>query len=86
MGVAAMSLGIIEECLDQSVKYAKERVQFGHPIADYQLIQLKLANMEIARVNVQNMVFRADRDGPRRQAAITRRGVGREGVQLAGGD
>jgi len=57
-GVAAMSLGIIEECLDQCTAYAKERVQFGHPIADYQLIQLKLANMEIARINVQNMVFR----------------------------
>jgi alkylation response protein AidB-like acyl-CoA dehydrogenase len=58
-GVAAMSLGIIEECLDQCTRYAKERVQFGHPIADYQLVQLKLAQMEIARVNVQNMVFRA---------------------------
>jgi alkylation response protein AidB-like acyl-CoA dehydrogenase len=39
------------------VRYATERVQFGRPIADYQLVQLKLANMEIARVNVQNMVF-----------------------------
>jgi alkylation response protein AidB-like acyl-CoA dehydrogenase len=58
-GVAAMSLGIIEECLDQCVRYAKQRVQFGRPIADYQLIQLKLAKMEIARLNVQNMVFRA---------------------------
>jgi alkylation response protein AidB-like acyl-CoA dehydrogenase len=58
-GVAAMSLGIIEECLDQCVRYSKERVQFGHPIAEYQLIQLKLAKMEIARANVQNMVFRA---------------------------
>jgi Acyl-CoA dehydrogenases len=57
-GVAAMALGIIEECLDQCVRYAKERIQFGRPIADYQLVQLKLANMEIARVNVQNMVFR----------------------------
>jgi len=57
-GVATMSLGIIEECLDQCTRYAKERVQFGRPIADYQLVQLKLANMEIARVNVQNMVFR----------------------------
>jgi alkylation response protein AidB-like acyl-CoA dehydrogenase len=57
-GVAVMSLGIIEECLELSTKYAKERVQFGRPIADHQLIQLKLANMEIARVNVQNMVFR----------------------------
>jgi hypothetical protein len=57
-GVAAMSLGIIEECLDQCVRYAKERVQFGHPIADYQLVQLKIAKMEVARLNVQNMVFR----------------------------
>ncbi|RHW25228.1 acyl-CoA dehydrogenase [Nocardioides immobilis] len=57
-GVASMSLGIIEECLDVCTRYAKERIQFGHPIADYQLIQLKLAHMEIARVNVQNMVFR----------------------------
>ena len=99
MGVAAMSLGIIEECLDQSVKYAKERVQFGHPIADYQLIQLKLANMEIARVNVQNMVFRAiemGRDGKQpslaeasavkvysSQAATE---VAMEAVQLFGGN
>ena len=59
MGVAAMSLGIIEECLEQSTRYAKARIQFGQPIANYQLIQLKLANMEIARQNVQNMVFRA---------------------------
>jgi len=56
-GIAAMSLGIIEECLEVCTAYAKDRVQFGHPIADYQLIQLKLANMEIARLNVQNMVF-----------------------------
>jgi acyl-CoA dehydrogenase len=58
-GVAAMSLGIIEECVDLCVRYSKERIQFGHPIGDYQLIQLKLATMEIARQNVQNMVFRA---------------------------
>jgi alkylation response protein AidB-like acyl-CoA dehydrogenase len=57
-GVAAMSLGIIEECLDLSVQYAKDRVQFGHPIGDFQLIQLKLAKMEVARLNVQNLVFR----------------------------
>jgi len=53
-----MALGIVERCMELSVKYAKERVQFGRPIADYQLIQLKLAKMEIARLNVQNMVFR----------------------------
>ena len=56
-GVAAMSLGVIEECLRLSIDYAKNRRLWGSPIADYQLIQLKLAQMEVARVNVQNMVF-----------------------------
>ncbi len=57
-GVAAMALGIIEQCLELSVEYAKERVQFGKRIGDFQLIQQKLANMELARMNVQNLVFR----------------------------
>jgi len=57
-GVAAMALGIIERCLELSVPYAKERVQFGKPIGEYQLIQLKLAKMEVARLNVENLVFR----------------------------
>ncbi len=57
-GVAAMSLGVIEECLRLSVDYAKNRKLWGQAISDYQLIQLKLANMEVARVNVQNLVFR----------------------------
>jgi alkylation response protein AidB-like acyl-CoA dehydrogenase len=57
-GVAAMSLGIIEQCLEKCVEYAKERVQFGQPIGEFQLIQEKLARMEVARLNVQNLVFR----------------------------
>ena len=57
-GVAAMALGIIERCIELCVPYAKERVQFGQPIGNYQLIQLKLANMEVARLNVENLVFR----------------------------
>ncbi len=57
-GVAAMALGIIEECLKLSVQYAKDRVQFGKPIGEFQLIQEKLACMEVARLNVQNLVFR----------------------------
>jgi hypothetical protein len=56
--VAAMALGIVERCLELSVDYARSRVQFGKPIGDFQLIQLKLARMEIARVNIQNLVFR----------------------------
>ena len=57
-GVAAMALGIINECLDLSVAYARDRVQFGQPIGQFQLIQDKLARMEVARLNVENLVFR----------------------------
>lgn len=98
-GVAAMSLGIIEECLDQCVRYSKERVQFGHPIADYQLVQLKLANMEIARINVQNMVFRnlemladgtqpslAEASAMKLYSSQTATEVAMEAVQLFGGN
>jgi acyl-CoA dehydrogenase len=57
-GVAAMALGIVEQCLKLSIEYAKTRVQFGRPIGEFQLIQLKLAKMEVARTNIQNIVFR----------------------------
>ena len=57
-GVAAMALGIVEECLQLCVRYAKERVQWDRPIGEYQLIQDKLARMEVARMNLQNLVFR----------------------------
>ena len=57
-GVAAMALGIVEQCLAYCVDYAKNRISFGKPIGEYQLIQLKLAKMEVARMNIQNMVFR----------------------------
>lgn len=57
-GVAAMALGMIERSLELSIEYAKERVQFGKPIGEFQLIQEKLARMEVARMNVQNLVFR----------------------------
>jgi alkylation response protein AidB-like acyl-CoA dehydrogenase len=56
--IAAMALGIIEQCLEVAVDYARTRVQFGRPIGDFQLVQNKLALMEVARVNVQNMLFR----------------------------
>jgi alkylation response protein AidB-like acyl-CoA dehydrogenase len=69
-GVAAMSLGIIEECLKLSIDYARHRTLWQTPIGDFQLIQLKLAQMEVARINVRNMVFshieRSDRRSPKR--------------------
>ena len=42
---AGESIGIAEACLELSIKYAKERVQFGKPIGAFQLIQAKLADM-----------------------------------------
>ncbi|BDB43469.1 MULTISPECIES: acyl-CoA dehydrogenase family protein [Mycobacterium] len=57
IGIAMMALGIINECHRLSVDYAKSRTLWGKNIGQFQLIQLKLAKMEIARMNVQNMVF-----------------------------
>lgn len=59
VGIASMALGVIEECLRLSLDYARTRELWGKPIGDFQLIQLKLAEMEVARINVQNMVFKA---------------------------
>jgi len=45
INIAARSVGIAQEALDQALRYAKERHAFGKPIADFQAIQLKLADM-----------------------------------------
>ena len=57
IGIAMMALGIINECHRLCVDYAKTRTLWGKNIGQFQLIQLKLAKMEVARMNVQNMVF-----------------------------
>ncbi|OBI46858.1 acyl-CoA dehydrogenase family protein [Mycobacterium colombiense] len=57
IGIAMMALGIIDECHRLCVDYANSRTLWGKNIGQFQLIQLKLAKMEIARMNVQNMVF-----------------------------
>lgn len=57
IGIAMMALGIINECHRLCLDYAKSRTLWGKNIGQFQLIQLKLAKMEIARMNVQNMVF-----------------------------
>jgi alkylation response protein AidB-like acyl-CoA dehydrogenase len=57
IGVAILSLGIINECHRLCVEYAKSRMLWGQSIGNFQLIQLKLAKIEVARINVQNMVF-----------------------------
>lgn len=59
VGCAVLSLGIINECHRLCIDYAKQRELWGKPISQFQLVQLKLAKMEVARLNVQNMVFSA---------------------------
>ncbi len=56
--IVAMCLGVIERCLDDSVAYATSRIQFGRPIAAFQLIQQKLARMYVAHENVSNLVYK----------------------------
>ncbi len=45
IGIASMSVGIAQAALEESVNYAKDRNAFGHPIAEFQAIQFKLADM-----------------------------------------
>ena len=46
LGVAAMSVGVAQGCLDEAVKYAKERKQFGRRIADFQGVSFMIAEMQ----------------------------------------
>jgi butyryl-CoA dehydrogenase len=48
IGVAAQALGIAQAALDESVRYSKERVQFGKPISTFQAIQWMIADMATA--------------------------------------
>jgi hypothetical protein len=45
IGIAAFSIGIAQASLEASMTYAQGRRQFGHPIADFQAIQFKIADM-----------------------------------------
>lgn len=45
LGVAAQSVGVAQACLDEAIKYSKERKQFGKRIADFQAISFMIADM-----------------------------------------
>jgi butyryl-CoA dehydrogenase len=59
IGVSAQALGIAQAALDASVAYAKERVQFGKPIAALQAIQWMIADMATAVDAARLLVYRA---------------------------
>ena len=59
LGMAAQAVGIAQSCLEESVKYAKERKQFGRPIADFQGISFMLAEMATEVAAARELVYNA---------------------------
>lgn len=59
LGVAATALGVAQGCLDEAVKFAKERKQFGRPIAKFQAISFMLAEMATKIAAARELVYAA---------------------------
>jgi len=57
--VAAGCVGICQGCVDESVRYSQERVQFGRPIASFQLVQAMIADMVVDTEAARMLVWRA---------------------------
>ncbi|MBI4879728.1 MAG: acyl-CoA dehydrogenase family protein [Planctomycetes bacterium] len=97
IGIASQAIGIAQACLDASLKYAKERRQFGRPIASFQAIQWKLAematNLEASRLLVRKAAWLRDRGEPcslaasmaKQLAAVMANRAADEAVQIHGG-
>jgi len=67
IGIAAQAVGIAQAALDESIEYAKQRQQFGRPIAKFQAIQWMIAematNVEAARYLLYNAAYTKDQGG-----------------------
>ncbi|MFQ5767240.1 MAG: acyl-CoA dehydrogenase [Acidobacteriota bacterium] len=97
IGIAAQAVGIAQSALDHALSYSKERKAFGHPIADLQAIQFKLADMALGVEAARLMTYRAaaakDRGGRfTREASMAKLlasevavNASREAVQIYGG-
>ncbi|MAE45690.1 MAG: acyl-CoA dehydrogenase [Planctomycetes bacterium] len=68
IGIASQAIGIGRACLEASIKYAKEREQFGRPIGQFQAIQWKLADMssrlDSARLMTHQAAWMRDQGQP----------------------
>ena len=68
LNIAACSLGAAQKALDQTVAYMRERTAFGQPLADFQALQFRLADMEIelqaARTFLRQAAWKLDRGDP----------------------
>jgi len=56
VAIAALSVGLAQGCVDESLRYARDREAFGHQIGHYQAIQFKLADME-ARTHTARLAY-----------------------------
>jgi alkylation response protein AidB-like acyl-CoA dehydrogenase len=77
LGIAACAVGLAQAALDEAVRYARQRTQFGRPIIDFQGLEFLLADMaagvESARATYLEAARRRDRGLPfRRQASIAK--------------
>ncbi|NIJ10349.1 alkylation response protein AidB-like acyl-CoA dehydrogenase [Saccharomonospora amisosensis] len=77
LGIAACSVGLAQAALDEAVAYAKQRVQFGKPVIDFQGVEFLLADMaaavESARATYLDAARRRDRGMPfQRQSSIAK--------------
>ena len=59
VAIAALSVGLAQACLDESVNYARTRKQFGQPIGSFQATQFKLADMETEIELARLMYYKA---------------------------
>jgi alkylation response protein AidB-like acyl-CoA dehydrogenase len=59
LSIAAVCVGAAQACLDESLRYARERIQFGQPIFNFQGIQFKLADMAVAIELARNQYLKA---------------------------
>ncbi len=73
IGIAAQAIGVAQACLDEAVKYAGEREQFGKPIGAFQAIQWKIADMttrlDASRLLMYRAAWLRDRGEPCSDAA-----------------
>jgi butyryl-CoA dehydrogenase len=58
IGIAAQAVGIAEAALEEAIKYAKERVQFGKPLAEFEALQFMLADMAVDVEVAKTMLYK----------------------------
>ena len=59
IAIAAMAVGVLQACLDESLAYAKERQSFGKPIGSYQAIAFKVADLQVMTEAARLLTYRA---------------------------